>query len=198
MTLYIPKYFEGTAADTRAVIEGYPFATLITQAPGGPFITHLPLLLDGDVLIGHLARANPHWRAFPKGETVAVFQGPHAFVSRGWYPDAANNVPTWNFAAVHVTGTPELCEGRPALEQLEARFESPALPKIAEEKMAGLVNGIVAFRLPMTRVDVKLKFSQNKTKAELDSLVAGLRATGAPESATAAEWMLSIRAKVKP
>lgn len=198
MTLYIPKYFQGSAADARAVIEGYPFATLITAATGGPFITHLPLILEGDSLLGHLARANPHWRAFPQGETVAVFQGPHAFVSRSWYPDAVNNVPTWNFAAVHVGGTPALCDGRTALETLEARFESPTLPGIAEGKMAGLVNGIVAFRLPMTRVEVKLKFSQNKTRAELESLVAGLRATGAAESATVADWMLSIREKGAP
>ena len=179
--LYIPKYFIGTAADARALIEAHPFATLMTAAAGVPYVTHLPLLLEGDVLVGHMARANPHWQQFGAGDTVAVFHGPHAFVSRGGYADAANNVPTWNFATVHVTGRPELLDAaatRAAVEKLEARFEPPSLPRIAESKMGALIGGIVGFRLPLAKFEVKLKFSQNKSQAEIAGLVAGLKAAG--------------------
>ena len=179
--LYVPKHFSGTAEDARALIKAHPFATLMTAASGAPYITHLPLLIEDDALIGHLARANPHWQQFGGGDTVAVFHGPHAFISRGWYPDAANNVPTWNFATVHVTGRPELLDAagtRAAVEKLEARYEPPTLPPIVEAKKAGLINGIVGFRLSMAKIDVKMKFSQNKSRAEIEALIRGLQAAG--------------------
>jgi transcriptional regulator len=190
VTVYVPKAFAGSDADARRLIQAHPFATLITTARGRPHITHLPLLLDGDTaLLGHMARANAHWRTFEDGRTVAVFHGPHAFVSRGWYPDPANNVPTWNFATVHASGTPELCDVRLAVEQLAARFEPPALPAIAEEKMTRLLEAVVAFRLPIARLEVKFKFSQNKTPAEIAGVIAGLRAAGDHDSLLTAEWM---------
>ena len=196
MTLYVPRHFAGTDADARALIEAHPFATLVTAAAGAPYVTHLPLLVEGDALIGHMARANPHWQQFGLGDTVAVFHGPHAFISRGWYPDAANNVPTWNFATAHVTGRPELLDAaatRAAVEKLEARYEPPSLPPIVEAKKAGLINGIVGFRLPMAKIEVKLKFSQNKAAAEVQSLIAGLKAAGDAGSLETLEWMRERR-----
>lgn len=192
MSIYIPKHFEGDAATGRELIAAYPFATLVTSGIEGPHITHLPLLLDeaGAVLIGHVARVNPHWQAFAAGQTVAVFHGPHAFVSRGWYRDPADNVPTWNYAAVHVAGRPRLAdarETREAVERLSARFESPDLPPVTEDKLTRLLGGIVAFHLPVERIEVKLKMSQNKPP-EIAGVIAGLRAAG--ENDTAA-WMES-------
>jgi transcriptional regulator len=188
LTLYLPRHFAGDAAAARELIAEHPFATLVTAgAKRTPNVTHLPLLLDGDALVGHVARVNPHWRAFADGVTVAVFHGPHAFVSRGWYADPADNVPTWNYATVHVSGKPELCDARNAVEKLAARFEPPSLPPIAESKMARLVEAIVAFRLPLTRMEVKLKLSQNKSAKEVDGLIAGLEKAGEPGAlATAA------------
>jgi transcriptional regulator len=196
LTLYIPKHFTGTATDARALIDSHPFATLMTAAAGTPHVTHLPLFVENDALVGHMARANPHWQHFGAGDTVAVFHGPHAFISRGWYADAANNVPTWNFATAHVTGRPELLDAaatRAAVEKLEARYESPSLPRIVEAKMGGLIGGIVGFRLPMSKVEVKLKFSQNKSQPEIESLVAGLKAAGDPDSLKTAEQMRERR-----
>lgn len=189
MSLYIPKDFAGDDAGARKLIAERPFAMLVTGAGSEPYISHLPLILDGGALLGHMARANPHWRQFPIGDTVAVFQGPHAFISRHWYPDAANNVPTWNFAAVHVSGKPELCDARIAVETLEARFEPAGRAPIVEEKMTRLVEGVVAFRLPLTRLDIKFKMSQNKPATEVASLVAGLKAGGDPEALQVAQWM---------
>lgn len=197
MSMYIPRHFVGDEATARELIAGYPFAILVTGGAAGVHVTHLPLLLDeaGTALVGHVARPNPHWQAFEGGATVAVFQGPHAFVSRGWYRDPADNVPTWNYAAVHASGRPVIVDGadtRAAVERLSARFENAALPPVAERKMGGLLQGIVAFRLPIERLEVKFKMSQNKPP-EIDGVIAGLKATGRHDELATAQWMESHR-----
>ena len=197
MTVYIPRHFVGDDATARQLIADYPFAILVTGASDGVRVTHLPLLLadDGAALIGHLARPNPHWQAFAQGTTVAIFQGPHAFVSRGWYRDPADNVPTWNYAAVHVTGRPRLCDeaqSRDAVERLSARFENPALPGVLEKKMGGLLRGLVAFHMPIEQLEVKFKMSQNKP-AEIDGVIAGLEAAGGHDELATAQWMKKYR-----
>jgi transcriptional regulator len=193
LSIYIPRHFVGDDATARQLIADHPFAILVTAGAGGVRVTHLPLLLDddGNALVGHIARPNSHWQAFAQGETVAVFQGPHAFVSRGWYRDPADNVPTWNYATVHVTGHPAILDAagtRAAVERLSARFEDPALPPVHERKMDGLLNGIVAFRLPVEKLEVKFKMSQNKP-AEVAGVIAGLKATGRPDELATARWM---------
>jgi transcriptional regulator len=195
MTVYIPRHFTGDDATARKLIADFPFAILVTGGAAGVHVTHLPLLLDdaGAALVGHVARPNPHWQAFEEGETVAVFQGPHAFVSRGWYRDPADNVPTWNYATVHVTGRPRLCDAaatRAAVERLSARFEDPALAPVLEGKMGGLLKGIVAFELPIERLEAKFKMSQNKP-AEIAGVIANLKATGRPDELATAAWMES-------
>lgn len=193
MTVYIPRHFAGDEATARRLIADHPWTILVTGGSAGVHVTHLPLLLDdaGAALIGHMARPNPHWQAFAHGETVAVFQGPHAFVSRGWYRDPADNVPTWNYATVHVTGRPGILDAagtRAAVEMLSARFEDPALPPVHERKMGGLLNGIVAFRLPVDKLEVKFKMSQNKPP-EIAGVIAGLKATGRHDELATARWM---------
>ena len=181
----------GDEAAARRLIAAHPFATLVTGGAGGVRVTHLPLLLEGDALVGHVARPNPHWQAFEDGHTVAVFHGPHAFISRGWYRDPADNVPTWNYAAVHASGRPQLLDApgaQAAVSALAARFEPPELAPIAPEKMARLLEGIVAFRMPIERLEVKFKMSQNKP-AERDGLIAGLRGRAAPGDEAVATWM---------
>ena len=193
MSGYIPSHFAGDDATGRELIARYPFATMVTSAPDGPRITHLPLLLDdaGTALIGHVAKPNPHWQAFAQGRTVAIFHGPHAFVSRGWYRDPADNVPTWNYATVHVTGRAKLLPvetNRAALEHLAAHFEPADLPAISAEKLERLPQGVVAFRMPIARLEAKFKMSQNKP-AEIAGVIAGLRATGKPDELATAQWM---------
>jgi len=196
MSGYIPSHFAGDDATGRELIARFPFATLVTAAPDGPRITHLPLLLDdaGSTLIGHVARPNPHWQALEQGRTVAVFHGPHAFVSRGWYRDPGDNVPTWNYATVHAVLGPahfaDANETRAAVLKLTARFEPKGLPPIQEEKLARLLKGIVAFHLPIERLEVKVKMSQNKP-AEIAGVIAGLRAAGGPDELATALWMLT-------
>ncbi len=194
MTIYIPSHFVGDDATARKLIAEYPFATLITAPAGEVHVTHIPMLLDetGTALTGHMARANPHWRVLEAADSVAVFHGPHAFVSRGWYRDPADNVPTWNYAVVHVTGRAQLRDtagNRAALEHLAARFEPTHLPPIAAEKLERLPQGVVAFRLPITRCEAKFKMNQNKTAADRAGVIAGLRASGRAEDLATALWM---------
>ncbi|HUR39550.1 MAG TPA: FMN-binding negative transcriptional regulator [Verrucomicrobiae bacterium] len=193
MSIYIPRHFTGDDATGRELIVAYPFATLVTTTNAGPHVTHLPLLLGptGRTLVGHVARVNPHWQHFDKGDTIAVFHGPHAFVSRGWYRDPADNVPTWNYAAVHVSGRPrqvDEAQSRAAVEQLTARFEPQGLPPMNEEKLARLLGGIVAFHLRIERLEVKLKMSQNKPE-EVAGVIKGLRETGRHDDIATADYM---------
>jgi transcriptional regulator len=193
LSIYIPRHFVGDEATARRLIADFPFAILVTGGAAGVHVTHLPLLLDdaGAALVGHVARPNPHWQAFADGHTVAIFQGPHAFVSRGWYRDPADNVPTWNYTTVHVSGRPRICDEaatRAAVERVSARFEDPALPAVLEKKMGGLLRGIVAFELPLETLEVKFKMSQNKP-AEVAGVLAGLKATGRPDELATARWM---------
>jgi transcriptional regulator len=133
MSLYTPGHF---TIDDRAAIAGlvhdHPFATLVTPGTPEPFVSHVPLLLvpDGEphgTLIGHVARANPHWQHAAAVASLAIFHGPHAYVSPSWYTEPARMVPTWNYATVHAHGTLEIitdaAETRGILDALTARFE---------------------------------------------------------------------------
>src|SRR5207244_5542732 len=123
---YGPPDFAESDRDTlHDFIERYSFGLLVSQVGGVPFATHLPFLLDrtagpNGTLIGHVARANPHWRELASQTALAVFSGPHAYISPTWY-EATNVVPTWNFAAVHATGRAELVEDTSALLEIVTR-----------------------------------------------------------------------------
>src|SRR3954469_15609634 len=115
--MYIPAAFaERDLTKLHDFIEQHSFGLLVSQVDGLPFASHLPFLLDRTAgphgtLIGHMARANPQWRTLAGQMALVVFSGPHAYVSPTWY-EAANTVPTWNYAAVHATGRAEVVEGR--------------------------------------------------------------------------------------
>src|ERR1700759_3803266 len=109
--MYVPSHFAETdLATLHDFIERYSFGLLVSQVDGQPFGTHLPFLLDRSAphgtLIGHMARANPHWQSLREQPALVVFAGPHAYISPTWY-EAANVVPTWNYTAVHVSGHAE-------------------------------------------------------------------------------------------
>jgi transcriptional regulator len=118
--MYLPSAFRNHETErSLALMRSAPFATVITVDSGGePFVSHLPLVVevDGDtvVCVGHMARANPHWRLLPHGQTTAIFHGPHAYITPTWYTQ--NNVPTWNYAVVHARGQAELIEDRAGIE----------------------------------------------------------------------------------
>src|SRR5687768_13776546 len=131
--MYLPATFGETRRDVLFdFIETYGFATLISAGGIETQVSHVPLLLDrsggdGGRLIGHVARANPHWRAFDGAQTaLAIFHGPHAYVSPSWYVTTPS-VPTWNYAVVHVYGRPRTLDAggtREVLRRLVETYES--------------------------------------------------------------------------
>jgi len=206
LSIYIPPHFASRDDATAArFLHDYPFATLITPADPEPLVTHLPLLLVADrepygTLFGHFARANPHARSKASGESVAIFHGPHAYVTPSWYADPAGAVPTWNYAVAHVHGVIELAtdpaETRAVLDLLVERFEShrvaPWRLGLAPDRLAAMVNAIVGFKMRVTRIEPKFKLSQNRSAEDQRRVAAGLAAEGYPEATATAEWMREV------
>jgi transcriptional regulator len=187
--MYLPQHFSETdLSKLHAAIERYSFAMLISQAGSEPYASHLPLLLDREAgpngtLLGHMARANPQWRQAAGQPVLAIFAGPHAYISPTWY-EADGTVPTWNYVAVHATGRLELIEDPAAAEGLLRRtvelYES-ALPRPwqldeSPEFVERLVRQIVAFRIPIERIEGKWKLNQNHPPERREKVIAVLEA----------------------
>lgn len=203
MSLYTPAHFATSdrAAVARLMHE-HSFATLVTPGPSEPLVSHLPLLFvpgcePHGMLIGHFARANPHWQTAAITPSVAIFHGPHAYISPRWYGQPDRMVPTWNYAAVHAHGTLEiiddLTEARHVLETLVHRFEhdraEPWSFDMPPRPRDAMVGAIVAFRMRIRRLDVKFKLSQNRSVEDRRRVVAGLKADGYADALGTAAWM---------
>jgi transcriptional regulator len=178
--MYIPKAFQVSDHSVLGeFIEHHSFATLVSMVDGKPFATHLPLLFDRTrsaqgALLGHVARANPQWRVFDgQQETLAIFQGPHAYVSPSWYATSPA-VPTWNYTAVHVYGVPQVIDDEQAFSSLldrliayyEAGMPQPWPGILPADFRATLMQGIVGFVMPIDRIEGKFKLSQNRSRAD--------------------------------
>lgn len=188
-------------------MRAYPFATVVTHGPEGIAASHLPLLLRSDesslgTLWGHFARPNPQWSACDRNaDVLAIFHGPHHYVSPSWYPSKDANgraVPTWNYLAVHAYGPLEIIENpeqvRVMLSELtkehEARFRQPwRLEDAPESYIAGLQNGITAFRVPLRRLEGKRKLSQNRPAEDRVGVQKGLRLLGNEQALAVADQM---------
>ena len=206
MSVYIPDHF--VARDRAAVarlVHDHPFATLITPGEPEPVVTHLPLLLVADAephgtLFGHFARGNPHARSDPNVDSVAIFHGPHAYVTPSWYVDPAGAVPTWNYAVAHAHGPIELAtdpaETRAVLDLLVQRFESsraaPWQLGLTPDRLAAMVGAIVGFKIRVKRIEGKFKLSQNRPPEDRRRVAAGLDAEDYAEAAATAAWMRDI------
>ena len=180
--MYLPAHFE--QSDPQAIADAIaqnPLATLVTRDGDDLVADHLPLLLEGSPaagarLIGHVAIANDVWRRAGEGARVlAVFQGPHAYVSPNWYPSKREHhrvVPTYNYVTVQINGTLHASQDpavkRRAVEALTARMEStqPAPWKVADappDYLETMLAAIVAIELRIDRVQAKWKVSQNRS-----------------------------------
>tara|TARA_R110000868_G_scaffold1384_7_gene10643 strand:+ start:1028 stop:1648 length:621 start_codon:yes stop_codon:yes gene_type:complete len=195
--MYTPPAFrQNDLALLHQQINACPLATLINQGANGLQASHLPLLLAADegefgTLYGHFARANPHWRELLQGETLAIFQGPQAYISPAWYPSKAEHgkaVPTWNYIAVHARGQAQLIEDREGLLQLVSRLsaqheagrERPwAVSDAPTDYIDTMLRAIVGFALPIQRLEGQWKLSQNRTAADRDGVHKGLSASPA-------------------
>ena len=191
--MYLPKHFDETRpAVLVALARAYPLATLVCQGPDGLLANPIPLLPDDtlSVLRGHVARANPLWRALGAGlPALAIFQGPQGYVSPTLYPSKASNgqvAPTWNYAVLHVHGQLRAIDDarwvRALVEELTAVHEAErarpwqlddAPPAYAERMLAA----VVGIELQIERAVGKFKLSQNRDSADRAGVLHGLAAT---------------------
>ena len=209
--MYVPpNYRNEDPAAVRAFVRQYGFATLVTEWEGRPWATHLPLELDHDetgaeILTGHMARANPQWRPFADGITgLAIFAGPHAYVSSSWYDH--ENVPTWNYLAVHVYGTLRVVTGErllASLTKLVDRYEASSVRPVSvagmsEKYLQSELRGLVGFEMTITDVQAAQKLSQNRDQTNHQTIVAELQRTGDAQAAAVADAMRAERQRRVP
>ena len=203
--MYVPSSFEITSPSRLAAfMEANSFATLVTHDGTSPFASHLPMRFFADrgehgTLVAHMARANPQWKHFTSGaEVLAIFQGPHAYISPTWY-EAELAVPTWNYAAVHAYGMASIIKNHgqvvELLHEMVTHFErdrerswSGVLPIEFRDQ---LIQSIVAFEIPLTRLEGKFKLGQNRSSADLQSMLSHLSASTDPVAQALAALMRS-------
>ena len=203
--MYVPPAFrEDGLAALHAAMREARLANLVTATDEGLVATPLPLLLAPEegpcgTLYGHLARANSQWKLPPRGDAMALFMGPDAYVSPSWYPSKLEHqkvVPTWNYVAVHAYGPTEFFEDPDRLLEVVTRLtnlheQSRAEPWAVTDAPASFIRaqlrGIVGLRLPIARIEGKRKMSQNRSAGDRAGVAAGLAASDrASERAAAA------------
>ncbi|MDB5963969.1 MAG: FMN-binding negative transcriptional regulator [Polaromonas sp.] len=198
--MYLPAQFKGQRHEHAVpLIQQHPFASLISIDDDGlPFVSHLPLHLEerGEqlVLLGHVARPNPHWKYLQaRPRAVATFLGPHAYMSPGVYPDLAR-VPTWNYLAVHCTVEARLVEGPAAKDALLKKLIGDHEPAYAaqwrglgEDFAHKMLAGIVAFELAVTDLQCKVKINQHRPEAH--AAMKAAYAAGNDDERALAGWM---------
>ena len=199
--MYIPAAFRVTDTDRlHQFIHANSFALLTTSSGRGLVASHVPLLLDRTrgslgMLIGHFAKANE--QALDVGcEALAVFSGPHAYISPTWY-QTPNTVPTWNYVAVHAAGVMKLVEDRDELAGIlaatVAKYEAPRPSPwpfdATTEFHQKLMDGIVGFEIEITRLEGKWKLNQNHPPERRQRVIDALRELGGEDNTAIAALM---------
>ena len=203
--MYVPDGFNVTDQDDiEAFLQRYDFATLVSAGNGGLTATHLPVVVrreaSGLMVAGHVARANPHWKALDgTTEALVIFQGPHAYVSPTWYANGPA-VPTWNYTVVHAYGRAQAVEDAAfvegVLEALVRRYEAHRVDGwrkdgLPIEYRRRALAAVVGIRLPVVRLEAKFKLGQNREAADRMGTVLGLEREGSAEAAGLAMFMRS-------
>ena len=198
--MYAPPAFREERVEVlRRAAREIMFGALVTQGDDGPVVTHVPMLLTGPddamVLETHVARGNPHGRT--PGPSVAIFQGPQAYVSPSFYPSKGETgkvVPTWTYIVVHAHGLLETVDDPAWLhahvtrisDAMEADRPAPwAVGDAPPDYIAALQRGIVGLRLPVARLEGAWKVNQHKSEADRAGTAEGLAASG-PQGAALA------------
>jgi transcriptional regulator len=198
--MYVPPAFAETDVEKlHEAIRQSGLATLVTQTEEGLLASHVPMLLDPEpgpygALLGHVAVANPHAKPpLPGVDALAMFLGPDAYVSPGWYEtkkETGKVVPTWNYVAIHVYGRLEVFHDPDRVREVVARLtrkHEAALPApwsiddAPQEFIRSQLKGIAGFRLTISRLEGKWKMSQNRTPADRAGVIRALSEDPDPE-----------------
>ena len=206
--MYVPSAF--VPADQgvlRELMSDYGFATLVSSGAEGLVASHVPVMYEppsstqdpapNGRLLAHLARANPHAKALDNADVLAIFQGPHGYVSPSWYATHPA-VPTWNYASVHVYGRARLVTDAGALrdivERLVDKYESGrpqpwSMASVPERYTSGMLNAIVGVEVEIARIEGKHKLSQNRDAEDRRRVIATLETSADPNDRVLAAYM---------
>lgn len=191
--LYIPRFNQMSDRDVHDFVTGVGTAHLITVGEDGlPDATFLPIIWDGDRVLGHLARANPHWRRVVTGSSaLLVVSGKDTYVSPSWYASKREHgrvVPTWNYSTVHLRGTVRIHDDAEWVGDMVTRLtdlhesgrkEPWQVSDAPEDYVTKNLHPIVGVDVLVESVEAKAKLSQNRSEADRQGVAAGLRAEGA-------------------
>ena len=198
--MYIPNLFKVTNIDEIwDFVQENSFGTIVTTDKGTPIASHLPfqLMKEGDTyyLTGHMAHQNPQWQTFADCEDVLVmFQGPHTYISSAWYEE--EEVPTWNYQAVHVYGSVSILSEEELQEDLtmllktyESDREDPVLWDTLSTQTKKQIKGIVGFKIKINDIQAAYKLSQNRKDKDYQNIIDQLNETGDSHSQQVADVM---------
>lgn len=215
ISLYNPAQFkQDDVGALHDAIRAHGFGTLVTLGADGLEASHVPMMIEPapgpyGTLIGHVAKANPQWRSVrPDVAALAMFLGPNAYITPAWYPskhEGGKVVPTWNYTAIHASGTLTFFEDPERLLRLVTRLTEHheagrAAPwKVTDapaDYVQGMLKGIVGFELAITRLEGKWKMSQNRPAADRTGVVEGLTREGGPTEAEVAKIVTEVNRAV--
>ncbi|WP_413999190.1 FMN-binding negative transcriptional regulator [Flavobacterium sp. W1B] len=199
--MYIPDIYKNeNKEEINTFLKENSFGILINQTEGKLWATHIPLELDTNkdgkaILQGHISKENPQWKGFvDNDEVLAVFSGPHSYISPSWYDH--ENVPTWNYIAVHVYGKIKIIEGEAVIESLkklvdkyEKNSENPVRIEDLSEETMMQARGIVAFEIEITSIEATKKMSQNRDDKNYKNIITELEKTQKNQSIAVANEM---------
>jgi len=181
--MHIPKLYKNENIDeVRAFIKSNSFGMLVSMVDNRPWATHIPLELEEDmngqeVIYGHVSKANTQWKQFKKDdEVLLIFNGPHAYISSSWY--AIEEVPTWNYVAVHIYGKLQIINEDELLYSLnklvdkyEANSTHPIRMQDFSDKTMKQIKGIVGFKITISEIQAAYKLSQNRKDEDYKNIV---------------------------
>ncbi|WP_310378962.1 FMN-binding negative transcriptional regulator [Flavobacterium sp.] len=199
--MYIP---DSNKNENKEEIEKFlhanSFGILVNQTHGKLWATHIPLELDTNengkqVLYGHIAKENPQWQSFNNNDQIlAIFNGPHSYISSSWYDH--ENVPTWNYIAVHIYGKIKIIEGAIVVEHLkklvdkyEQNSANPVRVEDFSRKTMMQTRGIVAFEIEIEEIQATRKLSQNRDDKNYQNIILELEKTNDNQSIAVANEM---------
>ncbi len=193
--MYSPSYNRvEDRAEILAFMRQNNFPVLVTGLGGTLHASHLPSMVheEGNQLVidMHMAHANQQWQEFFDEEVLLIFTGPHGYISPRWYEEK-ERVPTWNYAAIHAYGIPQMVKDEKAKLANQRRLVEymdpewlPRFDALSPKYVSGMLNGIVNFRIPITRLETRWKLSQNRGRREMELIIEALEKAG--ETALAA------------
>ncbi len=195
--MYIPAHAKNENEEELIdFIRKNGFGIVVSTVEGKLWATHVPLILDGNKLHGHISRGNKQWRELPEGEEVMViFQGTHAYVSSSWYDH--ENVPTWNYIAVHAYGKARMLSEEKLIEslrQLTNKYEKDSAHPVSVDTMShkffhGELRGTIGFEITIDRLEASYKLSQNRDEKNHTTIIAELDKRGDENSVGIANEM---------